>query len=86
MFFLACIFKIYFSEENTLRETIVLEPQWLIDMFKQLNPQCEFFTEKRKAFDKWVDYDKYGILPTSLIGNVFVSGYVIFLNKLSFIF
>ncbi|XP_060554331.1 probable serine/threonine-protein kinase roco4, partial [Ruditapes philippinarum] len=60
---------LYFSEEE-LSQTIVLDPQWLIDAFKSLITARYFCSSHDPTiFKEWIKFEESAILKETLIGK-----------------
>ncbi|XP_053385683.1 uncharacterized protein LOC123537873 [Mercenaria mercenaria] len=57
---------LYYSDDN-LNDSIVLDPQWLIDAFKSLITAKMFCCRKPKIFEKWIQFDQSAILTRELV-------------------
>ncbi|XP_053392176.1 uncharacterized protein LOC128554881 [Mercenaria mercenaria] len=60
---------LYYREEK-LNDTIVLDPQWLIDAFKSLITARMFCCRKPTILKKWIEFDQSAILTHGLIDAV----------------
>ncbi|XP_060595065.1 uncharacterized protein LOC132749353 isoform X2 [Ruditapes philippinarum] len=61
---------LYFSEEE-LSDTIVLDPQWLIDAFKSLITAQDFCSRQDPAiFQEWIKFGESAILKETLVEKI----------------
>ncbi|XP_053402194.1 uncharacterized protein LOC123548536 [Mercenaria mercenaria] len=58
-------YLLYFNDA-TLKDYVLLQPQWLIDAFKCLITADQFCKE-REMYTKWMEFDEKGILTRELI-------------------
>ncbi|XP_060604987.1 uncharacterized protein LOC132757658 [Ruditapes philippinarum] len=60
---------LYYSDDK-LSDTIVLDPQWLIDAFKSLITAKMFCCRKPNIFKKWIQFDQSAILTRELVDAI----------------
>ncbi|XP_072048610.1 uncharacterized protein [Amphiura filiformis] len=61
---------IWFEEDKTLRNTVILDPQWLIDVFKAVITVSALRDQDPEFCDKWQELEDNGILRNELIDHV----------------
>ncbi|XP_053386594.1 uncharacterized protein LOC123538917 isoform X3 [Mercenaria mercenaria] len=62
--------NILYYRNDELSDTIVLDPQWLIDAFKSLITARMFCCRKSAILKKWIEFDQSAILTHGLIDAV----------------
>jgi hypothetical protein len=62
------LFIYYNYSDNKLSDTIVLDPQWLIDAFKSVITAKMFCCRKKYIHEKWIKFDSSAILSRELVG------------------
>ena len=76
---LNCKKQIYIFSDNMLNDSIVLDPQWLIDAFKSLITAKMFCCRKPEVLKKWIQFDQSAILTRELVGK---KSHVLFISKI----
>ena len=61
---------IHFDHTTELNKIIVLNPQWLIDVFKKVITVKQFDAEDKKFSDSWLKLERKGILDENLLAHV----------------
>ena len=65
---------IHFDDPPELNELVVLDPQWLIDVFKKvITVQPAYQCEEKKLLDKWKKLETYGLLDEKLLRHMWKS-------------
>ncbi|XP_053382036.1 uncharacterized protein LOC128549418 [Mercenaria mercenaria] len=57
---------LYYRDENLIN-SIVIDPQWLIDAFKSLITSRNFCSKTQETFKKWIEFDESAILTPKLV-------------------
>ena len=60
---------IHFSETADLEKMVILSPQWLIDIFKEVITVKRFKQTDKKVARLWRDFEKTGILDETLLNH-----------------
>ncbi|XP_053386499.1 uncharacterized protein LOC123537921 isoform X2 [Mercenaria mercenaria] len=60
---------LYYSDAN-LSDSIIIDPQWLIDAFKSLITARMFCCRQPKIFEKWIQFDESAILTREIVEAV----------------
>ena len=60
---------IHFSETANLEKMVILSPQWLIDIFKEVITVKHFKQTDKRVARLWRDFEKTGILDETLLSH-----------------
>ena len=60
---------IHFSETANLEKMVILSPQWLIDIFKEVITVKHFKQTDKRGARLWRDFEKTGILDETLLNH-----------------
>ena len=60
---------IHFSETANLEKMVILSPQWLIDIFKEVITVKHFKQTDKRVARLWRDFEKTGILDETLLNH-----------------
>ena len=60
---------IHFSETANLEKMVILSPQWLIDIFKEVITVKRFKQTDKRVATLWRDFEKTGILDETLLNH-----------------
>jgi len=64
---------IHFDDTSKLNDVVVLDPQWLIDVFKKVITVRPYHWKEKKYVDLWCKLEKEGILEEELLKHVWSS-------------
>lgn len=64
---------IHFDDTKELNDVVVLDPQWLIDVFKEIITVRPYSSKDKQFVDLWCKLERYGILEEKLLNNVWSS-------------
>ena len=61
---------IHFDHTDELKKIIILNPQWLIDVFKKVITVKPYDADEKKFLDSWLKLEREGILDEDLLAHV----------------
>ena len=61
---------IHFDHTDGLKKIIILNPQWLIDVFKKVITVKPYDADEEKFLDSWLKLEREGILDEDLLAHV----------------
>ena len=61
---------IHFDHTDGLKKIIILNPQWLIDVFKKVITVKPYDADEKKFLDSWLKLEREGILDEDLLAHV----------------
>ncbi|XP_068687466.1 uncharacterized protein [Montipora foliosa] len=65
---------IHFDDSPELNKLVILDPQWLIDVFKKvITVQPAYQLTEKKLLDKWIKLETHGLLDEELLKHVWKS-------------
>ena len=64
---------IHFDDTSELNDVVVLDPQWLIDVFKKVITVRPYHWTEKKYVDLWLKLEREGILEEELLKHVWSS-------------
>ena len=64
---------IHFNETSQLNDVVVLDPQWLIDVFKEVITVRPYHWKDKRFLDQWCKLEGEGILEEKLLRHVWSS-------------
>ena len=64
---------IHFDDTSELNDVVVLDPQWLIDVFKRVITVTPYHWKEKQYVDLWCKLEKEGILEEKLLKHVWSS-------------
>lgn len=60
-----------FSKHESLKDNIVLDPQWLVNSFRCLITN-EKFCRKKRFYKQWLEFNKTAVFSKELVRNVLI--------------
>ncbi|XP_020614950.1 uncharacterized protein LOC110053100 isoform X2 [Orbicella faveolata] len=64
---------IHFDDTSELNDVVVLDPQWLIDVFKEVITVRPYHSKDKRFVDLWCQLEREGILEEKLLRHVWSS-------------
>ena len=61
---------IHFDHTDGLKKIIILNPQWLIDVFKKVITVKPYDADEKKFLDSWLKLEREGVLDEELLAHV----------------